>query len=329
MLSANDKVRDYLNVTTWHNSGYKGENGYTATAEQINASYFDEEQVIRSYNTGASTDHGTSTALVFLEIAPLRKLVVLNSSTTLLKLESDIEIIKNLEIDTKFECLSTQSKVTGRDEYLEQVADYFSHFVSIGNEDDDEYNLKASDSLIYAVGACSLNDDGSLEIKSYSSESEHCDFVSITELYVENRTLPFTGTSCSTPVLVGMCALVNDFFIQNTGYPLSSASMYQFVMDNCHDINDSGFDEKTGHGIFILPDPWDIDTSKYQSRFISDEIFTDSEDISTWAKDSINYCVMNELLEGKGDKFCPKDSLTREEIAVVLKRILLKMKGEN
>ena len=76
--------------------------------------------------------------------------------------------------------------------------------------------------------------------------------------------MPFSGTSCAAPVLAGMARLVNDLFIDKTGFPLSSADMYRFFADNCRDLHTRGEDDFTGWGLPILPPPETVDVWRYQ-----------------------------------------------------------------
>lgn len=63
-----------------------------------------------------------------------------------------------------------------------------------------------------------------------------------------------------------MCGLVQDFFVENAGQKLNHEQLLIFVIDHCVDLDTEGKDVKTGYGLFILPDPDDIDIDRYITR---------------------------------------------------------------
>ena len=131
---------------------------------------------------------------------------------------------------------------------------------AIGNEYDQEYNKLAEHKEWVSVGACKYN-DGKPKLESYSSRSEYLTFVSITNM--ETELGKFTGSSCATPVLQAMAMLVQNFFIEQIGRKLTNIELFDFIMDNCHDLGEAGRDDNYGYGLFILPDPATIDIKKY------------------------------------------------------------------
>ena len=69
------------------------------------------------------------------------------------------------------------------------------------------------------------------------------------------------------PQFTGMCGLVQDFFISNTGRALKRDELIKFVDDNLMDLEEEGHDKKTGKGLFILPEPSSIDIGKYVPEY--------------------------------------------------------------
>lgn len=90
-----------------------------------------------------------------------------------------------------------------------------------------------------------------------SSEGKELDYVTIAEI------LGASGTSFCSPVFAGMVALVQQFFIEKANRPLTRKEMICFIEDNLIDLDDEGFDIRTGHGLFKLPDPDDISILDY------------------------------------------------------------------
>lgn len=51
--------------------------------------------------------------------------------------------------------------------------------------------------------------------------------------------------------------------------------------------------------------------------------FADKDRISTWAKDAVEFCTEKGYMQGKSNNnFDPKSPITREEMAVVIQRIV-------
>jgi len=265
MNSKNDYIRHYLGVDVWHSAGYTGRNGLTLTAEED--------------DTKTNDGHGHNTLMAFLEIAPDRKVEYLDFTS------NDISgFCSKAELsgaDTMYMSISgTIPNSSERNKLENLLPKTLSFFASAGNHGMSDYNNYTRSSNIYGVAAASLVGDGwtvngvkatnekpILMIESYSSESEYVDFTSITDLVVINGAYKFGGTSCSCPVLCGMAALINDFFISKTGKPLSSSMMYQFLKDCSDDLNSEGRDDKTGWGIPRLPHFDTIDIKKYQPEY--------------------------------------------------------------
>jgi hypothetical protein len=107
-----------------------------------------------------------------------------------------------------------------------------------------------------AVGASEWN-DGNPKRASYSSHGfESLDCMNLTNVEVKNyegRTTYFAGTSAAAPYTTGMMALhYQRYFGDYNEYP-SVGESFDFIHNNCDDVEDEGFDKKTGHGIFRLP----------------------------------------------------------------------------
>lgn len=172
---------------------------------------------------------------------------------------------------------------------------------SIGNDGDDGniVSLTKSD-LVWGIGACGLNADTNKPYtKRYSSISEEfLDFTSFSGLYSRVDYKQHEGTSFASPLLTGMLALVQEFFIKNAGRKLYRNEMYEFIKDNCLDISDKGKDSKTGYGLFILPNPDKIDIGNYIG---DDDVmlrYNSIEEIPDWGKPTIQKLMDKGTLNG-------------------------------
>ena len=96
-----------------------------------------------------------------------------------------------------------------------------------------------------------------------SSESEFLDYCAPIPIYIPSQIPPYGGTSTAGPVLVAQAALVQDFFRDKTGRPLSEAALIKFLFDHRVDMEAEGHDEKTGWGYVVLPPPETVDILRY------------------------------------------------------------------
>lgn len=309
MSDENKRFLDHLGVTAWHAAGWTGSRGLTATTEVLDG----------------SDDHAANTLAVFRLIAPDRKVIRLRTGSNIIDgvthhrlIEESVPEIIRQHVDTMYssEVVDNMCDVSVVDAGLEPVKDFCSIFYGIGNYYSKEYSKITESKYIFGVGAYYLM-AGTNEMRPayFSSVSEHVDFSAPTLI---NQ---FSGTSCATPCLCGMAALVNDMAIAVTGRPLSQDGMHRFLADCAVDIGAEGFDTKAGYGAPILPDPAKIDIWAYQSRE-DKTMYKDDDKIPDWAREDVYYCKEIGLMQGDADgSFRPDDPVTRAELACALARL--------
>jgi len=319
LLSENKRFLDFLGVSKFHDAGYFGERGLTATGETWDLKDYDDEFIIKPYDLSENGKHAIETAKTFRQIAPQCKLVQLPYIDLIGKC---IPVIKDMGISVMFTSWSGKYNNANWDKALDDINIFYC--MSSGNDNETEYNHYLENKNIYGVGAYYLKYPSNEAIMAkYSSATEYVDFSAPTLINVPigNDCYPFSGTSCSCPVLAGMCALVNDFFIDKTGKPLSRKMMYQFLKDYSVDIYTEGKDTKSGWGAVRLPDPKDIDIKKYAEVMTVE--YKDKSDISSWALSAVENCYNSGIMAGDANgNFNPQKPITREEIAIIADRII-------
>ena len=259
MNSKNDYIREYLGVDKFHARGYTGTRVKALTGERL-----DEWM----------TQHGQQTQLAFLEMAPDAHL----SYAPFPGAENVVTKFHQLKGDAcvMFVSLSVSGNTAASADLA--IPDDLFVCVGAGNYGEDRANSWMKAKKVYGAGAVDIRwsamrggkplPGASLLVQSaqYTSHSDHVDFGAATGLYLPGYIDTFPGTSCAAPVLAGMAALVNDFFIHKTGRPLSHEAMYRFMKDHSVDIEAKGKDALSGWGVPILPDPDGIDVWKYQEK---------------------------------------------------------------
>lgn len=329
MTNPNKKIFDRLGLTAWHEAGYKGKNGLSATGEGI----YRKELVSDWWTSPCSRDtggeHAYQTAMVFHEFAPERKLVSLypnnkyKDAKNAFSLES-VPYIKENMVDTIYVSLASTDQLNAEDESLNTVP-YCTYLAANGNENERSYSKAPMAENIFGVGAYDMAFDWPANYTSHSDYVDFCAPGKVQILSTKGTYYPFSGTSCAAPALAGMCACINDFFIEKTGRPLKRDQMYRFLADCCEDVSDPGKDETTGWGLPILPKPEDVDVRKYAPPYDEKEdemVFKDTK--GHWAEESIDIVSEIGLMTGFPDgSFRPDQPLTRAQMAEILVRTII------
>lgn len=307
-MDKNELILQYLGVDVWHCKGYTGKNGLSGTCE--------------NYDAATIYQHANITAQIFRMLAPERQLLYVPLDGV--DNASFAASIKANSFDCIFASLSTALSAN-----VDTALDKTPHTTMVlaaGNDSENAYSKGIALNNVWGVGALRFlwssmvngqpTADATMPLApaDYTSISDYVDFCAPTDL-VDNNGDSFGGTSCSTPVLCGMIALVNDFFIQKTGKPLTRAMMYKFLQDNTKDVYLAGKDDKTGLGLPILPDPDQIDITRYIEMDEKTEKLVSAA--SPWAQESWRKAI----LLGATDGTNPKGNLTREQLMVILNKL--------
>ena len=280
----NKKEFDLSGITTWHKAGYTGKNIRIANLEGTDPSlWFFNGKIKDPFGniSGVGRNyHGHQTADILHQVAPEADIYILSNSGSYGKnkaegkfIEESIPFMETEKIHLVNASLGgTNNRILN--ERIEQAQEHGVTFVtSAGNEAEKGAGGYARSGVWIAVGAVHLSGKGEILHAGYSSIDEEVDFVQFSNLYVhdarpgyEDRTFPVTGTSFSSPMLCGMLALVQQYFLEKVGRTLKQNELYKFMQDNSIDLETEGHDHKTGHGLFVLPEPESIDVWKYVGK---------------------------------------------------------------
>jgi hypothetical protein len=280
----NRKEFDLSGITTWHELGYTGKGIRIANLEgtdptlpffngKIKDPFGNISGVGRNY-------HGHQTADILHQVAPDADIYILSSAGIYSKNKAEGKFIEeSIPFMESKQIHLVNASLGGVDnpvlnERIEQAQEHGVTFVtSAGNKAEKGAGGYARSGVWIAVGAVHLSEKGEILHAGYSSIDEEVDFVQFSGLYVhdarkgyEDRVFPVQGTSFSSPMLCGMLALVQQFFLERAGRTLKQDELYEFMQDNSIDLETEGHDHKTGHGLFVLPEPESIDVWKYVGK---------------------------------------------------------------
>lgn len=214
----------------------------------------------KGYQKNSSKWHGSACQNILLDVCPDATYISFPFSgafsNNLYKCEA-AEYIKENGVH-----LFTSSQLSGtinggKEKALQDCIDSgCTFFCAAGNNSDEGVFGESKSDKYLAIGFVDKN----LKYIGTSSIGKELDYVTIPECYGN-------WTSYAAPLFCGMCGLVQDFFLCKTGRALKRNELIEFINDNLIDVEKEGFDVKTGHGLFVLPDPININISKYVPEY--------------------------------------------------------------
>lgn len=310
----NKEAFEFLGITKFHQSGYTGKNITIASKEMVIEDIFDDVECDNYFSTATSKSakHGTTVMDYIRQVVPnARKIACDFSGITeknVWKCEGMEKLLNNPpQVFTSSSYNSSDSQEHHMKKYRE-LRDKGCFLVHGAGNDGEEGVLNVVKNDVFkAISAYKLF-CGKPKKEAFSSVGEEVDFASLDNLRASWDNKRHTGTSFSAPVFAGMVALAQDFFISKTGKQLSYKSLLQFIKDNCIDLEETGIDNKSGFGLFILPEPDSIEISRYintkgEDKTMSEEnkntkTYKTLEDIPNWGKSTIEKLVNKNVLNG-------------------------------
>ena len=259
---------EFLGITKFHDLGYTGSRVKIMSDEKILENYrnADEEKwkaVIcpKGYQKDGGSWHGSAVMNILQDICPDATYIAFpmdmkgtgeNYSSKCIEyiLENNVHLFTTSSTGG----ICSKAKEKAMQDCIDNGTTFFC---AAGNKDYDGMVGEAKSEKHIAIGA--LMADKRLKWANYSSIGKELDYVSIGFYGF--------GTSYTTPTFCAMCGLLQDFFIAKTGRALNRTELIDFINDHLIDVEDEGFDIKTGHGLFVLPDPLTINISRYVPEY--------------------------------------------------------------
>lgn len=242
----NEEEFKILGITRWHEAGIKGQ-GITIASRESDKSA-----------------HGKCVYELIKQVVP----------------EANIKLKCDYNKDNDFDVYTTSlffSSDKLKEKRSQQLIDKDRVLVcAAGNEGNETQTPLSRLEQWLSVGAVHLV-DGKIEIPKYSSSFDGLDFMSFSNLNVPSKVNKIKGTSFSAPLFASMCALAQSYFLEKAGKKLTYNQMLQFVKVNCIDLNEKGYDNTSGYGLFVLPEPDKINISKYMGGITMFKDYTEWE----------------------------------------------------
>lgn len=267
-MSKNKKEFDFLGITRFHEAGYKGQGITVASHERLIPGVFDDVFALEYGEKGNDYDeHGTLVMDYINQVVPEAtkisvKTGLMFKNGKLAEWKAMDYLLENIPDFLGTANHSGNMEDPRRTVYYKELYDKGCFLVCSAGNKQEEINEICEGNLWKAIGACRYN-SGNPRVESAYVDGEEMDYVSLHNLYSEYNNDYNKGTSFSYEIFMAMCALVQCFFKIKTGKKLTHEQLNNFVNDNCIDLEEPGHDIKTGHGLFILPDPDSIDIEKY------------------------------------------------------------------
>lgn len=242
----NEEEFKILGITRWHEAGIKGQ-GITIASRESDKSA-----------------HGKCVFELIKQVVP----------------EANIKLKCDYNKDDDFDVYTTSlffSSDKTKEKRSQQLIDKNKILIcAAGNEGSETQTPLSRLEQWLSVGAVHLVDN-KIEIPKYSSSFDGLDFMSFSNVNVPSKVNKIKGTSFSAPLFASMCALVQSYFLEKIGKKLTYNQMLHFVKVNCMDIDARGYDNRSGYGLFVLPEPNEIKVDKYIGGITMFEDYTEWE----------------------------------------------------
>ena len=254
MVGENNRLRDALGVTAWHEAGYDGTGVVAASGERWD---------------GDSSTHGWKTAHTFLEVAP-------NAELISLPWEGVVNDAFGLEVTAGVKThgvsvfwASIASAFTlpaAAEARFAAVKDRCVLMIAGGNKNSQTEGARVIESpSLWGVNACMCMADGRINPAYYNFDSKHIDFCA-PDGWTLTSGARFTGTSAAAPALAGVAALVQQMAFEQIGRALSANEMHAFFADCARPV---GSALQCGLGCPVLPPPGTVNLNKFVKKEVN------------------------------------------------------------
>lgn len=262
----NERIKERCNITAWHEAGYTGKGVKIAVIDTSNELYNYQKSYIKQPfpNMGSSVGgHLGSCCAVIHEVAPDAEIIALpvNEAGYRYAIEWGADIV-------------SASIVSWRYDFVDK--EYPNHnIITFGAAGNDAGHINepypASYDWSFAVAGVEATTDKYYRTSSANAKMDCCGYTYVNVLTDKGTAHQFTGTSCATPWVAGMYALVRQRYGKK-----SWQWAKEFIHTNCYDYCVEGWDVNSGYGLFILPE---VNNMKIEMTIGSNKAFVDGKEV--------------------------------------------------
>lgn len=265
----NCELLEYLGIMDYWRQGYKGKGITIASRES------------------EKTEHGKKVAELLRTLVP---------ESTILIDEDYNDEINDFDIYTTSLSFASDKLAKNVNKSKELYNQNKFLVCAVGNNSSDSQTAISKNNFFQSIGACTLK-DGVPKREYYSSVTDDIDFMCLTNFKLSTGV--FNGSSCAGPIFASMIDLIQCATLDKLKRILTNTELLKLIKDNLIDLEEEGHDNKTGHGLFILPKPWSIDYSKYSDEE-EEEMprYNTLEEIPDWGKTIVKKLMKLDLLKG-------------------------------
>ena len=268
---------DFLGITKWHKAGYTGKGIKIMSDEKVCEKKHSD--VISPKGFKSKSGHGDDVMAHIKLVIPDAEHIAFTFAGTFGGNSYKSECAEYIK-ENKVHIFTTSNLSAftnqGQDMAMQDCIDAGCiFFAAAGNDGEKGVHGESKSDKYWAIGGIRPRFTGNYDKEdeplydwsdmykvNYSSVGPELDYVTIAEI------LCVAGTSFCSPVFAGMVGLVQQFFIETVGRRLTRTEMELFIKDNLKDVEEEGFDNLTGHGLFVLPEPETIKISAYAKDII-------------------------------------------------------------
>ena len=267
LLNDNKYYHEYTGINKFHEEGYYGSRVTAASGEIWSLRFYNPDNNCIDSIGIHSTDknlHAINTTATFFQVVPKAKLhMIYSTNGRFTNTDYDSKFFTySSEIIEKYNITSMYTSLiaTKNDLWFKDLNDwmrdhpYFKWYWASGNDNNDTYNHIVELPEMFGVTASNAKYIN----HSYTSlfAAPTCTYTNIKAIHPTDIGNMNIGTSFSAPWLCGMMVLVDDFFIDKTGCPLTRNAARQFMMDHSYTLSKN-------IRVVQLPKPSNININKY------------------------------------------------------------------
>ena len=260
MLKENDAIRKLLNVDVWHKAGYTGKG---TTLVILDSSKGKPRKGMECYYTdvfGTATEsgHSSNVGQIAHEFAFEGKILYFDNTRNQ---DAVFLVVEKLAIEGKVDVINVSlaglygAETPNYLRYKELCEKYNITMVcAVGNDYyENRISYPAAYDFTIAVGSASAK---TLKVSSFSNKGMEIDIASPSGVSIINSEGVIwqpSGTSYTSPITAALLLIYNQYLKENGLVTLKPEESRKLLRENSRDIEEEGFDIKTGHGLSCLP----------------------------------------------------------------------------